>query len=447
MLKLRVLIAMLVTVLALGLAACGGDDDDDESGSDSGSSGQTAKPKPGTLELWVGGNFAGATPGTPYRKWLDSQIDRFKAENKGSDVKITLLSTDNEQVAAKLQAAFQAKKAPDMMLFYSGGYTTPYENQLLELNPYFDKTPGFFDSLSGMDLSCEDLDCKGGENTIIAVPQDFGTYGLFYNKAMFKKAGVEAPIEDWDGLLSACAALKKTGVTPITFGDRDGYSTDNWVTLMYGSYFEDGDVAKVNDGELKYSDPKLVKPLEQISQLREQGCLNKDASTRENFDANSDFTSGKSAMVLMYPAVIPDFKKKLGKDLGIMPIPQASDGPLAGRSVGNAFYNYVITKQSDNPGLAWEFIKVASDKTAAGELLTILGTPPALKGVDESLVKDEFVQFFVDASQDPAMPVLDSVIPVPVALTFYKELQQSTSGKKTPQEAMESMDEQLPTLE
>jgi raffinose/stachyose/melibiose transport system substrate-binding protein len=446
MLKLRVVVAMLVTILVLGMAACGGDDDDDSDGG-SGSSGQTAKPKPGTLELWVGGNFAGATPGTPYRKWLDSQIDRFKAQNKGSDVKITLLSTDNEQVAAKLQAAFQAKKAPDMMLFYSGGYTTPYENQLLELNPYFDKTPGFFESLSGMDLSCEDLDCKGGENTIIAVPQDFGTYGLFYNKAMFKKAGVEAPIEDWDGLLSACAALKKTGVTPITFGDRDGYSTDNWVTLMYGSYFEDGDVAKVNDGELKYSDPKLVKPLEQISQLREQGCLNKDASTRENFDANSDFTSGKSAMVLMYPAVIPDFKKKLGKDLGIMPIPQASDGPLAGRSVGNAFYNYVITKQSDNPGLAWEFIKVASDKTAAGELLTILGTPPALKDVDQSLVKDEFVQFFVDASQDPAMPVLDSVIPVPVALTFYKELQQATSGKKTPQEAMESMDEQLPTLE
>jgi raffinose/stachyose/melibiose transport system substrate-binding protein len=446
MLKLRLLVAMLVTVLALGLAACGGDDDD-ESSSDSGSSGQTAKPKPGTLELWVGGNFAGATPGTPYRKWLDSQIERFKADNKGSDVKITLLSTDNEQVAAKLQAAFQAKKAPDMMLFYSGGYTTPYENQLLELNPYFDKTPGFFDSLSGMDLSCKDLDCDGGKNAIIAVPQDFGTYGLFYNKAMFKKAGVEAPIEDWDGLLSACTALKKTGVTPITFGDRDGYSTDNWVTLMYGSYFEDGDVAKVNDGELKYADPKLVKPLEQISQLREQGCLNKDASTRENFDANSDFTSGKSAMVLMYPAVIPDFKKKLGKDLGIMPIPQSSDGPLAGRSVGNAFYNYVITKQSDNPGLAWEFIKVASDQTAAGELLTILGTPPALKGVDESLVKDEFVQFFVDASQDPAMPVLDSVIPVPVALTFYKELQQATSGKKTPQEAMESMDEQLPTLE
>jgi raffinose/stachyose/melibiose transport system substrate-binding protein len=445
--QLRILAALLAVVLVLFAGACGGDDDDDSGGGGSDSSGETAKAKPGTLELWVGGNFAGATPGTPYREWLDSQIDRFKAENKGSDVNITLLSTDNEQVAAKLQAAFQAQRAPDMMLFYSGGYTTPYEDQLLELNPYFDDTPGFFDSLSGMDLSCEDLDCDGGNNTIIAVPQDFGTYGLFYNKAMFREAGVEAPLETWDDLLNACTALKETGVTPITFGDRDGYSTDNWVTLMYGSYFEEGDVARVNNGELPYADPKLVQPLEQLVELREQGCLNKDASTRENFDANSDFTSGKSAMVLMYPAVIPDFKKNLGKDLGIMPIPQASDGPLAGRSVGNAFYNYVITKQSDNPGLAWEFIKVASDKTAAGELLTILGTPPALKGVDESLVQDEFVQFFVDASQDPAMPVLDSVIPVPVALTFYKELQQALSGEKTAQEAMESMDEQLPTLE
>lgn len=444
---LRILAALMVIALALFAGACGGDDEESSSDSGSSSGGETAKAKPGTLELWVGGNFAGATPGTPYREWLDSQIDRFKADNQGSDVKITLLSTDNEQVAAKLQAAFQAKKAPDMMLFYSGGYTSPYVNQLLELNPYFDKTPGFFDSLSGMDLSCENLDCEGGKGKIIAVPQDFGTYGLFYNKAMFKKAGVQAPIETWDDLLSACTALKETGVTPITFGDRDGYSTDNWITLMYGSYFDDGDVAKVNDGELPYSDPKLVQPLQQLVDLREQGCLNKDASSRENFDANADFTSGKSAMVLMYPAVIPDFIKKLGKDLGIMPIPQSSDGPLAGRSVGNAFYNYVVTKQSENPGLAWEFIKLASDETAAGELLTTLGTPPALKGVDESLVKDEFVQFFVDAAQDPAMPVLDSVIPVPVALTYYKELQQALSGKKTPEEAMQSMDEQLPTLE
>jgi raffinose/stachyose/melibiose transport system substrate-binding protein len=436
----------LALFLCLALVAgCGGDDGDDAPAG--GGSAKVARPQPGTLDLWVGGNFAGATPGTPYREWLNAQIDRFTAANAGSDVEITLLSTDNEQVAAKLQAAFQARKGPDMMLFYSGGYTTPYEPQLLELNEYFDATPGFFDSLSGMDLSCRDLDCRGGENPIIAVPHDFGTYALFYNKAMFAKAGVEAPLETWDDLLAACDALKGSGVTPITFGDRDGYSTDNWITLMFGSTFEDGDVARVDAGELPYADPKVVGPLQQLVDLRERGCVNEDASTRENFDANADFTARKSAMVLMYPAVIPDFKDKLGEDLGIMALPPSGDGPLAGRSVGNAFYNWVVTKTSDNPGLAWEFIKSASGKEAGGELLTILGTPPAVKGVDTSLVEDEFVQFFVDAAEDPAMPVLDSVIPVPVALTFYKQLQQAFAGRASPQEAMQEMDEQLPALQ
>ncbi len=122
---LRILAALLVLALALFAGACGGDDEESSSESSSSSGAETAKAKPGTLELWVGGNFAGATPGTPYREWLDSQIDRFKADNQGSDVKITLLSTDNEQVAAKLQAAFQAKKAPDMMLFYSAATPRP----------------------------------------------------------------------------------------------------------------------------------------------------------------------------------------------------------------------------------------------------------------------------------------------------------------------------------
>ena len=428
--RLRPLVLTLVAALALALGACG-DDDDDGGGGGSDAASKPAKAKQGTLQLWVGGNFAGATPGTPYREWLDNQIARFKEENKGSDVKITLLSTDNEQVAAKLQAAFQADQAPDMMLFYSGGYTTPYVDQLLELNEYFDATPGFFDSLAGMDLSCEGLDCDGGKNTIIAVPQDFGTYALFYNKAMFEKAGVQAPIEDWDGLVEACDKLKASGVTPITFGDREGYSTDNWVTLMYGSYFDEGDIAKVNEGELKYADPKLVQPLAAArraarGRLPQQGRvvsgeLRRQLRLHVREERDGADVRGRD----------PRFQEEARQGPRHHADPQASDGPLAGRSVGDRFYNWVITKDSSNPGLAWGIIKVASDETAAGELLTVLGTPPANTNVDDSVVSDEFVQFFVDASEDPAMPVLDSVIPVPVALTYYKELQQALSGKKT----------------
>ena len=63
------------------------------------------------------------------------------------------------------------------------------------------------------------------------------------NKAMFEGRRANASRE-LDGLLAACDKLKASGVTPITFGDRDGYSTDNWSRLMYGSYFDEGDIAK-----------------------------------------------------------------------------------------------------------------------------------------------------------------------------------------------------------
>jgi len=52
-----------------------------------------------------------------------------------------------------------------------------------------------------------------------------------------------------------------------------------------------GDIAKVNDGKMKYTDPKLVKPLEQLAKVKQQGCVNPDASTHENNDANTYFTS------------------------------------------------------------------------------------------------------------------------------------------------------------
>jgi ABC-type glycerol-3-phosphate transport system substrate-binding protein len=431
----RVLPVLLVLAL---LAGCGGGREE------SSTSAAGGRPKPGKIEIWLAGLFATATPGTPYRKWIDSQVSRFEKKFPGSSVKVTLLPANNDQFSAKIQSAFAAHQVPDAMLIYSGGYTSPYTASLRPLNGYVDRA-GIFDGITNWDLSCEGFDCQGGDATIYGVPIDFGTYGLFYNKALFAKAGVQAPIEDWDGLLAACDKLKAAGVVPITYGDRDGYSTDNWVTLMYASYFDEGDVTRVDKGELDYTDAKLVQPLDRLVQLRERGCVNPDASTRENSDANNLFVAQKTAMVLMYPAVIPSFEDALKSKLGIMAIPKSGDGPLAGRSAGNSFHNWVIPKDAKNPDLAWEFVKTASDATAGKEELAMLGTPPANAGAGAT-VQDPIVRFFVDASKDPAIPVLDSVIPVDVALFYYKQLQAAFAGKATPQQAMKNVQDALPRL-
>ena len=49
--------------------------------------------------------------------------------------------------------------------------------------------------------------------------------------------------------------------------------------------------------------------------------MNADASTHENADANNYVLSKKAAMVLMYPAVVSQFEKALGSNLGIFHVP------------------------------------------------------------------------------------------------------------------------------
>jgi multiple sugar transport system substrate-binding protein len=412
----------------------------------SGSTARTgaAKAEGGSLTVWLSGTYAGATPGSTYRKWLDGIKARYEKAYPGSTVKFVLTPINNAQFTAQIAAAFASKRVPDVMLVYSGGYTTPYmESSLEKLNDRVNATPGFYASQGSWDLSCLNLDCKGGKGDIYAVPNDEGSYALFYNKALFKKAGVSAPPKTYNEFLADCKKFKAKGIIPLAYGDRDGYSTDNWVTYDYASYMAPDDISKVNEGTMKYADPKLVKPLEQLVKFKQQGCVNPDASTHENNDANTYFTSGKAAMVLMFPFVIKAFEQALGKNLAIARLPQS--GPHPGRSAANSFHNWVIPRNAQNSDGAWEFIKLAVDKQGATDLANKVGALPTNKSVLTGL-KDPFSKFFSQVAANPQVPLLDSIVPLKVALLYYQQLQAAFSGKLSPSQAMENVDKGLETL-
>src|SRR5437764_5483347 len=178
-------------------------------------SGATAA-KGGSLTVWLSGTYAGATPGSTYRKWLDGIKARYEAANQGSKVSFVLTPINNAQFTAQIAAAFASKRVPDVMLVYSGGYTTPYMlSSLTTLNSYVDKTPGFYASQTAWDLSCLNLNCKNGKGDIYGVPNDQATYALFHNKAPFNKAGIAGPPKTYAQLLSDCKKSKATTILPV----------------------------------------------------------------------------------------------------------------------------------------------------------------------------------------------------------------------------------------
>jgi ABC-type glycerol-3-phosphate transport system substrate-binding protein len=204
-------------------------------------------------------------------------------------------------------------------------------------------------------------------------------------------------------------------------------------------------VTKLNDGTMKYTDSKVVKPLQQVADLNTNHCVNPDASTRENASANDYFTSGKAAMVLMYPFVISDFEKALGSKLGLTQLPAFGNGPLAGKAAGNSFHNWVIPAKAKNADLAFQYIKIATDATAGEQLAQMVGSPPANKQA-LTQIKDPNVKFFAQLGADPGIPLVDSVIPVNLALYYYKQLQAAFAGTTSPQQAMQNVDDERQQL-
>src|SRR4051812_10118154 len=198
-------------------------------GATAASAGSAQRAAPASITVWLSGTYAGATPGSAYRQWVDGIKARYEARYPGSKVTFKLTPINNDQFTAQIAAAFASRRVPDAMLVYSGGYTTPYmESSLQRLNDRIDGDKGMYGSLTAWDLSCLKLDCKGGQGDIYGVPSDQGTYALFYNKALFAKAGVKAPPRTYAELLALCPKFKKAGIVPLAYGDRDGYSTDNW---------------------------------------------------------------------------------------------------------------------------------------------------------------------------------------------------------------------------
>jgi ABC-type glycerol-3-phosphate transport system substrate-binding protein len=396
-----------------------------------------ATPQPATLELWLGGILTTATPGSDARKWVDQVIDRFKAAFPGSDVNISLLPSNNDQLAAQVQAAFAAHNVPDVMMLYSGSYTLAYQSGLMALNKYVDATPGFYDSMSLWDLSCQDYDCQNGSGTIFGVPSDAYSFLMYYNKDLLAQSGISAPPTTYDELYQDCAKIDSQGLVPFVYGDRDGYTTVNLLVDNIISYWEPGDVQKFEQGTLKFTDPKWVEPLKPILAMRTNNCVNNDASTLEQLHSADLITSEKGVMFEGQPQFLPYFKPIYDK-IGVAKLPRSGSGPLSNGVIGSSGDDWMIPAESKNPDLAWELIKLFSDQTAGSTMIDLLGSPPcnvaAQAGIDDPHVQEAF-----DLIKTATLPEMDIVMSQATALFLYKHLQLGFAGQETADQVMQAV--------
>ena len=164
------------------LTGCGGD-------SDGGSSDGTT-----TVEWW---NISTTEPAKGV--WAASPRSSRPQNPK---VKIKIVQLENDAYKSKMTALTASGKLPDIFHTWGGGVLKQQVDAGL-VEDLTDRTKPWADGLLKVAKEPYLLDDK-----VYGIPFDIGMIGFWYNKALFKQAGVSEPPTTWGGFLEAVSKLK-----------------------------------------------------------------------------------------------------------------------------------------------------------------------------------------------------------------------------------------------
>jgi raffinose/stachyose/melibiose transport system substrate-binding protein len=323
--------------LVTAVAACSG-----SSGS-SGSSGGGAKP---TITIWNDALAVGSCGVPASQSFLTKGVNLFLKTNPGFNVKITQVACDaSPAFNTLLKSSEVAGTTPDIAQLYVGGQVIQNGQYLVPLNSYLPKS--YINSLSGWKFVTDGYQQKPN-GKIYAVPYGAGYwYMVYYNKKLFKQAGITNPQPaTWAELVSLAKKLKAKGITPFDIGEKEGYvgawTQDALISALVG----DAGVLKMYSGAQSLDSPTLTQPYTAWHELFADGLTNNDAPSLTYSSGIADFAAGKAAMTMTGGFYNSQFMKGLGSNVGLFPIPVLPGSQFTHSLSGGPNNSYVVFKNS-----------------------------------------------------------------------------------------------------
>jgi len=206
--------------------------------------------------------------------------------------KLNLITTpDRPSYLQKLETLAAADQLPE--LFDTDA--TPFTKKLVDQGKLVDvgkflKDLGMYDQFRPLALDYQRFD----DGSLYMVPFEFEMEFFWYNKALFKKAGVSVPktLDDMTGL---CAPLRSKGIIPIAVDGQDGWPLERYMAYQPFRLAGPDYLNKLKRGDVKLSDQVGTKAAQWISDLGSDKCFQEGFSSQGYTDARDLFTSGKAA--------------------------------------------------------------------------------------------------------------------------------------------------------
>lgn len=332
------------------------------------------------------------------------------------DVSIEITVLENEAFKAKLATAMQSGSPPDIFQSWGGGVLKQYGDAGLvqDLTPALGQN-GWGDSFQPGPISLYTFDGK-----TYGVPWNAGMIGFWYNKSLFEKAGIAQPPATWSELLDTVSKLKAAGITPLALGEKDKWPGHfYWVYLATRIGGKDA-FEKAYTRQGSFADPAFVQAGEKLKELVDLQPFQNGFLGAGYADHQTVMANGQAAMELMGQWA-PGANAGVALDvdayrqtLGWFPFPTVEGGagdPSDALGGGDGF---AVGKNA--PPQAIEFVRfLTSVENQTAMAKAGIAVPPVVKGaeagLDDPLLKEvqsrvaqaKYYQLYYDQYLPPAV--------------------------------------------
>lgn len=320
--------AAALLAAALVLAGCGGTDDEDPP---------------------AGGNG----PATLWVRAADAPLDEalVKAWNAANpDRKVELVSIPDAQYVQKFLQATRSGDVPDIAAvdiananaLVTEGLLQDVSDRVTAL-PYADK------------LAPAAQKVCTANGTVYCVPHQLDASVLYYNKELFRKAGLDPdkPPASFAEIIDYAAAIRGLGGDTYGFYFAGNCAGCNAYTTLPMIWASGGDLLAEGGKSATTADPAVASTLGLLRTLWDRKLMPPAAKDETGATWLNSFQSGQIGMIALGSFGVGVFGADDKLDFGLAPIPGANGG--TGAFVGGDIVG--IPTKAKNAQTAWDFIE------------------------------------------------------------------------------------------
>ncbi len=307
-----------------------------------------------------------------YADTINQWIKEYQDANKG--VTVNWVDKKGTELPTYFQTQLAAGTPPDVINI-QGALWFQYaaDGILLDLTPYFQKEPEVKNRFEKNILEA----ASNYQGKYYMVPFYTPSTVLFYNKLLFKEAGLSEPPKTVDELLTYAKKLTK--------GTVSGFLTLNFDWLYWPLFRANGVEILTPDGKkAAFNTPAAVETLKTLADLTASGVISKVSWTGRWAEPNGEFGAGNAAMLHAHLTALRAFQSQSkwanNDTIGVAPFP--------GKWAVPNYHGLGIVSKTKHPDVAWGFVKMVTNDKWAAITATVLGTLSGNANADNSVIKD-----------------------------------------------------------